>query len=287
MKVHLSLFVLLLIIAAVFIYAAPEGPSTLTVAATSRRGPESTSNITALAGNVTRITIAGTSTTQSWQGYYGNVTGTIALNTAGGKMLYSWSLANPSGEIYATSASGVPKWGGINVTGNITCWNFSRGDSEAAYPSYAEVEGWNAQDGTEVNNIGTYGIPQNAMDSINNTFLRTSARAFPTFYVGNQVINGTSNRDECPSVALYNSTNASTYAGGEPTNGLPAAGGDFQEVILIDNTNLLLLYTAIIDYERDTFAFDGTMWDFQMIVPENGHGTDTSTRQYNFYVELE
>jgi hypothetical protein len=49
-----------------------------TIVKPSERAPMDTAaNHTALAGNVTEIDISGFSVTQTWQGYYGNVSGTI------------------------------------------------------------------------------------------------------------------------------------------------------------------------------------------------------------------
>ena len=99
-----------------------------------------------------------------------------------------------------------------------------------------------------------------------------------------------------PSLALnYNVTSQTGYnntydttGDSDPTIvGGARAGGSYQEVILIDILSNALLYTAIIDFERNTTGFNGKVWDFQMIVPEDGHGTDTATTEYNFYLELE
>ena len=57
----------------------------------STRAPMDTAeSIQALAGNVTEININGFSTTQSWQGYFGNVTGTIQLADASDNQMYNW-----------------------------------------------------------------------------------------------------------------------------------------------------------------------------------------------------
>jgi len=63
--------------------------------------PESHS---AFGGNLTQLNIYGYTTTQSWQGYYGNVSGTIQLADSDDKTLYNWSVITPNGEVYATRA---------------------------------------------------------------------------------------------------------------------------------------------------------------------------------------
>ena len=67
----------------------------------------------ALAGNVTELTISGFSTTQTWQGYFGNVSGTIQLADAADNVMYNWTLANPSGEVYASTAQDTIAWANI------------------------------------------------------------------------------------------------------------------------------------------------------------------------------
>ncbi|MBR9699465.1 hypothetical protein GOV09_03360 [Candidatus Woesearchaeota archaeon] len=286
MKLKVIVLLLVLATAALYVAALPEGPSTLSVASSSRRIVTDASNVSALAGNVSQLNIAAQSTSQSWQGYYGNITGTLVLDTSSGFRLYEWSVANPSGEVYATTSITVPQWGFQGQVGNISCWNYTRGLSTSDYPHYAEVEGWNSYDG-ESQQIGSFGIAQNAIDAINNTFRRTSNLTFPTFYVGNQPINGTGNIDECPTLSLFNATNVSTYGAGEPLPAGPQEGGRYQEVILIDQEPpMKLLWTAIIDLDPQP-GFNRVPWDFEMIVPEDGHGIDTATTEYNFYVELE
>lgn len=297
-NVYIAIFLLLLSLAAVYVFAAvPEGPTQITVAASSRRTATPKTNISAIAGNVTQLTIQGTSTSQFWQGYYGNVSGLLSLETSAGRRLYAWTVANPQGEIYATEgAASVPRWGQTSQQGNISCWNYTKGQSSTDGPFiyYGEYEGWDDLTGAESAAGETWpftamGVRQNSVDSLNNTFQRNTNRPFPSFYVGNQYINGTDNFHLCPSLALYNSTNQSQYGGGEPTStGGAAAGGNYQEVLLYDSSNFYIIYTAIIDYERSKAGFDGNVWDFEMIVAEKGIGShNATTTEYNFYVELE
>jgi hypothetical protein len=285
------LLICLMLVVAVFA-AVPEGPSTIDRNASSARTAAANLTMDALAGNVSQLTITGKAATQSWQGYYGNVSGTVSLETASGSVMYDWAQTNPQGEIYAVLTKDIPLWGTPSQTGGITCWNYTQGTSNGSI-YYGEIEGWDPteEDGEITRNALTAGqgfnIKKNAVDSINNTFRRTSTFQFPTFYVGNQIINGTNNKMYCPSLALYNSSGGSTYAAGEPGTTGAQPGGNFQEVILVDTTNEFILFTAIIDWERDLPGFDGNYWDFQMIVPEDGHGTNTAVTTYYFYVELE
>src|SRR3989344_5743717 len=61
----------------------------------------------------------------------------------------------------------------------------------------------------------------------------------------------------------------------------------FEEVALYDGTNTTngnIIYSAPL--QQDAPSFDNSTYDFQMIVPENGLATWTSSTAYYFYVEL-
>ena len=57
-----------------YIIAAPSGAS-ITILNSSGFSADSPTAIEAIAGNVTEVVIGGVSPTQSWQGYYGNISG--------------------------------------------------------------------------------------------------------------------------------------------------------------------------------------------------------------------
>ncbi len=62
---------------------------------------------------------------------------------------------------------------------------------------------------------------------------------------------------------------------------------DFEEIILYDGTdhsNGDIVYATIL--EQDLAGYNNNQFDFQMIVPENGAPTWTSSTPYYFYVEL-
>jgi hypothetical protein len=150
----------LLILAAVFscaAYAAPTGPDSVTVNSTSRRGNTPAVNTSAVAGNVTGLNINITWVTNSWQGYFGNISGVIVLDDANNKSMYSWVDASPSGEIYAVRTSNSIAWA------NVNCTNLTMVLSEE----------------TAMN------IESAAKDGINETFNKTSST---DFYVGSKRI---------------------------------------------------------------------------------------------------
>ena len=190
----------------------------------------------ALAGNITEVTVTGYTTTQTWQGYFGNVSGTVQLADASDNVMYNWSLADPEGEIYASTSNAVA-WA------SIACFDFAT-NGETLETSF--------------------NIASDDVDGVNETFAATN---HDMFYTNNiQIV-----ADSCMSVQLYDSTGASV-------------DGNFEEVLLWDGSDVV--FTSILE-EASVNGFDNGDHDFQMLVLEDGHGTDTSTTTYYFYVELE
>jgi hypothetical protein len=72
------------------------------------------------------VDITSNATTSIWQGYYGNLTGSIVLANAGGKIMYSWTLSTVTGQIYAAKN---PTMTASNWT-NLTVRNGSQIDSD-------------------------------------------------------------------------------------------------------------------------------------------------------------
>jgi len=232
-----SVFVLLFVLSfsSLVLSVAPNGANI--VAGTNQTAPadDPTGN-EAYAGNLTELTITGYSTTQTWQGYFGNVTGTIQLADSNNSVMYNWSLANPSGEVYASTSDSIA-WS------SIACYNV-----------VTDTLGLEA----------AYTIGANEADGLNETF---ATQNHDEFYTNNVHFTA----DDCYSVQLYDSTGAST-------------DGSFEEVVLTDGSNAV--FTSLLE-DASANGFDQNDHDFEMLVLEDGHGEDTSTTTYYFYVELE
>jgi hypothetical protein len=99
-------------------------------------------------------------------------------------------------------------------------------------------------------------------DNISSTF--TASSNVQTFVVAGQTIGAGS----CSATNTY-VNNASQ-------------GTEFEEVILHDTSNII--YTTIL--EEDETGYDGTDYDFQMLVPEVALDTWASSTAYYLYVEL-
>ncbi len=223
----------------------PEGPTDLNVINSSRRTPEQSKTLDAIAGNVSQIDIFVTTQTRTWQGYYGNVTGRFVLGDSQGNTIYDWDTVDPSGQIFASTSE-------LSFQGdNIGCYNFSK--YEYNYLNITALE-------------ASFGIRPDSPDGINETFNDTTA--YEPFYVGTRYID-----DICPVAYLYNSTNESSES-------------TYQELLLYDNTANDVIFTSIIR-PGGILGFDSRVWDFQMILADDGHGGDTDTTTYYFYIALQ
>lgn len=148
------------VLLAISVYAqnVPVGVEEITVESSSTgayRTPESTD---AEAGNLTELSIRGVSQTKSWQGFYGNISGTIVLENSLGFRFYDWNAAEPQGEIYA-SVNDTVTWT------DVTC---APTHTDAAY-----LDLWQT----------FYGMNISDYDSINHTYNRTDHPSFMTGYI--------------------------------------------------------------------------------------------------------
>ena len=242
----LSLFVLVILVIALFsaglVFAAIPFGADIVENITTRAPPDAPELHNANAGNVTYLTLFGYSVTQSWQGYYGNVSGTIQLADNNDKVLYNWSLANPEGEVYATqNGTGQVNWG------NVACFDLAT--------NHEALEVW-------------FNISSSDPDGVNETF--SDSNGHDVFYTADEEFTA----GECAAAHMFNVSGTSDST-------------QFQEVILTDQSDVVqTIFVALIE-EFGRAGFDGNNYDFEMIVLENGHGTNTAYTDYYFYVELQ
>ncbi len=153
----LTLFVLLT--AGIVLADDPTGPQDIATLNSTRRTISTTAQSRpAQAGNVSELTMNHTTVTKGWQGYYGNVTGTIVLDDALNNSMYTWTWADPYGEVFATRESSAVNW----TSGNIVCANITHIETEETALNF---------------NLGT----GQDVDGINETFNETNSH--PEFNV--------------------------------------------------------------------------------------------------------
>jgi hypothetical protein len=229
----------------------------------------------ALAGNVTELDLSGYTITRTWQGYFGNVSGTITLEDNSNNTLYNWSVASPEGEVYAANNTVI--WT------NIQCFNFTAtGLTDGAGTcDESQTAGAVSQCGKNLSELeAEFGIRWDDNDGVNETFKNGTAcdeaclsdgwggESHDLFYVGKYEFSP----GECLYTKLFDNTGQ-------------GADSKFEEVLLWDPNGNNTVFTSLL--EEDMIGFDNTPKDFEMLVLENGHGTDTATTTYWFYVELE
>ena len=216
----------------------------------------------AYAGNISGFNLNSESITNTWQGYYGNVTGTITLDDASNYTMYNWSLQSPSGEVYSANQS-------INWQ-NIQCFNFTANgtlannvDNTDAIAGATSLTGWNM---THIENMT--GIVWNSADGLNETFTYSGAQGHTSFVTDDEQFT----TGECLTTRIYGDTGAGVQT-------------EFEEALLWDPANYVLVFTSIL--EDNILGFDNAYHDFEMIVLENGHSGDTQATTYYFWIELE
>jgi hypothetical protein len=254
---------ILLFIAIIFacgmVLAAPSGAN-FTHIKTEQAAADGAAGRDAVAGNVTELSVTGYSTTSSWQGYYGNVSGTIQLADGSDNVMYNWSSANPGGEIYAANHSSI-------LWTNVQCFNYTATGNLTADDS--ALRGSTSLNGLNLSTLeSVYGIISDDADGIDETFNLIGAATHDAFYSNSlQFTEG-----ECRSTRVY-----SNVGSGE--------GNKFEEVLLYDPDNQAVVFASILD--SDILGFDNRTHDFEMMVPEDGHSGNTATTRYYFYVELD
>jgi hypothetical protein len=221
---------LLVILSASLVMGAPNGVI-VTPGTSSSSVVNSPGNHSAIAGNITGLVLNGVSTTQSWQGYFGNVSGVIQLADASDNVMYNWSLASPQGEVYASTANTI-SWSSVQC-------------ASGANLSTLET---------------TFNLGSADVDGVTETF---SLDDHAGFFTNNIEFTA----GECNNTKIYDNTGA----------------GVFDEVLLMAGAEAI--FVALL--QEDTLGFNDATHDFQMLVLEDGHGTDISTTPYYFWVELE
>ncbi|MBI4438380.1 hypothetical protein HY640_00440 [Candidatus Woesearchaeota archaeon] len=243
--------VLFLIVLAAVVYSEPFG-ATITYIANTTKGATNgsianyTGGGTSSGGYIFYTNISGTQQNLRWKGFVGNVSGKLTLDDASGNTLYDWSIVGSP-----TGEVYATRTGGTVNWSAIKC----------AYPNATYSENFRLNHTSPTDNITA-------------TF---SASTNKQFNVGTVTISA----NTCNTTNLYVN---------DTINGLDT----FEEVLLYDGPSLLLtnetynmsnvIYTALI--EQDVSSFDAKTYDFQMILPEVGLSTWTSSTAYYFFIEL-
>jgi hypothetical protein len=251
-------YALLFAMGLIFAYAVyagdkdPIGAESLTVIDSQRLDDWGGSPVVAEAGNVSELFINATGITKHWAGFYGNISGIITLDDANNWTMYNWIELEPQGEVYASTRN-PPTWASID------CLNFTSGFTNAELEQNLSME-------------------TNDEDGVNETFCPSCVLGDETqnhgeFWVGYKKFSG----NDC--------WNIHTYVSDQPQS------DNFTEVLLQDGTGpvyMTIIENDIANTKGKAIGFDSRLHDFQLMVGENGNGSNILyTTQYYFYVELE
>jgi hypothetical protein len=214
--------ILAITLVATFATSDPNGADLGSTVNTSRALNDTAETHNAYAGNISGITILGYAVTQTWQGYYGNVSGAVELADANDFVMYNWSLASPEGEVYAT----------VNHTltwNNIQCFNMS---ANGTMGDNAETAGATNVGGLNLTELETrYNIGYNDVDGVDETFVYTGSGAgHDLFYTANLEFAA----GECNSTRVYR------------MNGT-AENNIYEEALLYEPLSGTVVFAAIIE----------------------------------------
>jgi len=208
----------------------------------------STSNETAVAKSAALLNTSG-----------GSIT-TLKLNATSQNQRWKAYVGNITGILTLDDANNhtIFDWTLSNVMGEIYA---------TRSPASLQWTNMNCSNLTHISNEEiAINHTSNPDDNITITF---NSQIHNSFFVGTRQIPS----NNCYSIHTYiNDTNQIS---------------SFEEVILYDGTNSTdgqIVYTSLL--EQDKIGFDGSSYDFQMIVPEKGLSTWAGSTAYYFYVEL-
>ena len=238
-------------------------------------------NHSAYAGNVTEIDIYSTAVTQSWQGYFGNVTGVLTLSDSARHVMYNWSVVSPRGQLYSsTNGTGIV-WNYLQCFNYTAAGNFSDDTAQRGNTSLYGLNITQLQSRFTINSSGfntTHPIYSSRdVDAVDHTFVyigagavagQSQGRGHRQFYANYLVFE----EGKCWTSRIYGED------GSQDEN-------EFEEVLLYEPQSASLIFTALLNEDLD--GFDGRTHDFQMMVLEDGHGTNVDTTTYYFYLEIE
>ena len=179
----------------------------------------------------------------------------IVLNATSQNLRWKAYVGNVSGSYVLADSSGsrIFDWTMTNPTGEVYATRYSGtlnwSNIQCAQKSHVEAE-----------NIA---LGHNSVDdNITATFNRTE---HSLFYVADRIFEN----NECNHTAF-------TYVNNQTQT------SRFDEILLYDGSHLV--YTTLI--ESNSIGFDGTRYDFQMLVPERGSDGWGGATPYYFYVEI-
>ncbi len=189
--------------------------------------------------------------TPRWKAYVGNITGELSIGD-GTYSLYDWPLTTVVGELFATRYTGTVGSLRQGASVGTPIW------ANVACATQAAV----INETSKLNHNATLDV-----DAMSRTFKQLGT--FTNFRVGDK------------SVDTNNCYGAFLNQGGADQS------TDWQQVVLEDSgdsANHDVMYA--VQLENATAGFNNGLYDYQILLPENGAEGDQDNTAYYFYIEL-
>jgi hypothetical protein len=190
--------------------------------------------------------------------------------------MYNWSVISPKGQVYSsTNGTGI-EWP------YLQCFNYTADGTladDTAQAGATSLYGLNLTQLQGIFNINSSEFSgavntSRARDSVDRTF---AYKADGTGYNG-------------PGHRLFYANYLNFSAGECWTTRVYGPGGiqtaaQFEEALLYEPESSSVVFTALLN--EDLEGFDEGLHDFEMLVLEDGHGTNVASTPYYFYLEIE
>ncbi|MBI4438377.1 hypothetical protein HY640_00425 [Candidatus Woesearchaeota archaeon] len=188
----------------------------------------------------------------------GSIT-TMMINSTTQNLRWKAFVGNVSGSLTLDDASG----------NTVFDWSVSAASGEIYATRFSGQVNWSGIGCSNLTHLQNEDFRMNHTSPSDNVSRTFSQQSHSQFFVGTSVIS----QNSCFSLRTYVNDSAQSTR--------------FEEVVLYDGTNLTngnVVFASIL--EQDAYGFNNRTYDFQMIVPEIGLPTWTSSTAYYFFVEL-
>jgi len=211
----ISIVIAIILFGFVFLTTAQQGATVTPGTPETWSGP-SPGSTTAEGGNITEVNMSGVSQTIHWQGFWGQVSGSIALKDASNNTMYNWTVATVSGNVYTSNDSTGITWSNLMEGDDSDCDNIVGTGADSCTNTFGPSTKTFTVAGSD---ITTVPIVQTFNYTGSGTFdegiLEDSGGSGPWVYVA----------------TIYN--NANTFKNG---------AADFQMIVPVNGTNTVTYY---------------------------------------------
>ncbi|MFH1801967.1 MAG: hypothetical protein ABH864_00785 [archaeon] len=113
-----------------------------------------------------------------------------------------------------------------------------------------------------------FGLDPSDVDGVDETFSLIGSGTHDSFYAAGQSFS----EGECRSTRVFGDSGQGEF-------------DEFEEVLLYEPVTASVVFAALLE-EASVSGYNSNDYDFEMLVLEDGHGSDVLTTTYYFFVEL-